>query len=190
MLATMGEEPSSMRLFLTVLCSSVIGAVVSLYLYTRLFAQPLTTDPVVTKLLVLMDQENRPAVRMASVNGETRMDFLANGNIPVLSLRVNRDNRSGLIAFMGDQNRGIAGIQVRPNSESTFFLGDSGMEGRVLLGATGNDAGEDTEMWGMRVQSYKAGHVTIGVDNDKFAPSRGPYLGYQRADGKGAALKP
>jgi hypothetical protein len=181
-----------MRWLLTVLCSAAIGALAAVFVYTRLVAASLSSEPITTKLLVLLDQENRPAIRMQSLNGQTKMEFLANGNVPILALQVDRDTFSGKIEFTGNAGWPLAGIQVRPDSESQLFLGDSGMIGRVVLGAPGSDvSGDPSEMWGLQIQSRGAGGVTIGVANDKYKAPRGPFFGYYRPDGSfvpGAAI--
>ena len=147
-----------------------------------MIASGISTERIDTKQLLLLDEIGRPAIRMQTLQNGTKMEFLANGNIPILTLRVDRDTLAGLIEFTGMAGRHIAGFQVRPNSESELFLGDKDMEGRVILGAPGTDEGDQTEMWGLQIQSYRAGGATVGVANDNFKEPRGPYFGYRRAD--------
>ena len=172
-----------MRWFLTIFCSVVSGAIAGAFMCTRMIASSVSTEQVDTKSLLLLDEIGRPAIRMQTLQNQTKMEFLANGNVPILTLRVNRDTSSGLIEFT-KEGATIAGLQVRPNSESELFLGDRGMVGRVVLGAPGSDVGGDpTELWGLQIQSRRAGNVTIGVANDQFSQPGGPFFGFHRADG-------
>lgn len=176
-----------MKWFAVVACSMAAGALGGAAAAISIQARYSALAPrevVATKTLVIENEAGLPVIRMGSRGETAKLEFLANGGTPILVLETNRDNQSGTVQFVAGE-RQIAGLQMRPNTESTLFLGDSAMEGRVILGAPGTDVmGEATEMWGLRIQSRQSGLVTVGVANDKSAESAsGPYFGVYRRDG-------
>lgn len=179
----------TLRQFIALALAAVLGAVISTPL--RSPAQPARqggSDRVVTHELVVLNDNGRPAVTLAPSNDGTVLRFFGDDAKPALEVGVAKSDDSRFIHFFGKKGEIIAALNsLRPNGESTLYLGDERWEARVILGALRSDTDygkQNINDWGLQFREPGTQRVPIGI---LVQPSRRGYEAGIRIDaGNGA----
>ena len=143
-----------------VLIAGVAGGIIGGLTATRIASISLkSSQKLALRELLLLDEENRPAIRLSSVKGRSVLEFLRQGEKAQVEVGVDQNKQLQFVNFIG--RTGFLTMSLHsgfPNGEAALALGDDYFEGRTVLGAQPSDISPtlDTSVapgsgeWGLR----------------------------------------
>ena len=143
-----------------VLIAGVAGGIIGGLTTTRIASISLkSSQKLALRELLLLDEENRPAIRLSSVKGRSVLEFLRQGEKAQVEVGVDQNKQLQFVNFIG--RTGFLTMSLHsgfPNGEAALALGDDYFEGRTVLGAQPSDISPtlDTSVapgsgeWGLR----------------------------------------
>jgi hypothetical protein len=104
---------------------------------------------------VLRDESGHVAARLSTQNGMTALRFYDNTSGPALEVGVGVSQSSRYIHLFGKDGRLSAALNSQaPNGEATLYLGDEGLQARIIVGALRTDleANSGPKEWGLQIR--------------------------------------
>jgi hypothetical protein len=155
-------NPMAIRTILQSLLIALIGGVIGSYvtLNIRNPHPDNSRDEIVTRELVIVDDQHEPAARLTSSGGTTTLKFYGPDRKTALELGLGEKGARKYLHFIGRNEFGVVGLDSGPpHGEATLVLGDERWEGRIILGALRGDVIEGpngVNEWGMQVRKPNA----------------------------------
>jgi hypothetical protein len=117
---------------------------------------PLPTNRIQTRELVLVDESGRPAATLSSSNGTTVLRFVEKGK-PVIEVGASSQPPFRFVRFLGEDGTVLSALNsVGRSGEASLYMGDQRSQSRVILGALASDMvggqhqqKEGTDEWGL-----------------------------------------
>jgi len=138
------------KIFLVAFSAAILGVVVG-SLVSGSHTHTATDERVVTKELVLVDDQDKPAARMQYADGKTILTFYSADSAPVLEVGIDRARTAQFVRFIDAGGTILASLNSVPSGDSTLYLAEKRGGTRVILGALLPDMyrGLPTNDWGL-----------------------------------------
>jgi len=124
-----------------VLMAGVVGGIVGGLTATRMAStSSKSLQKIALRELLLLDEKNRPAIRLSSVRGRSVLEFLSQNEKTQVEVGVDQNKRLQFVNFIGSTGFSTMSLHSGfPNGEAALALGDDYFEGRTVLGAQPSD---------------------------------------------------
>jgi len=128
------RKVESVKIFLVAFSAAILGVVVGSFV-SGSRPHVATHERVVTKELVLVDDQDKPAARMQYADGKTILTFYSADSTPALEVGIDRARTTQFVRFIDAGGTILASLNAVPSGDSTLYLAEKRRGTRVILGA-------------------------------------------------------